>query len=267
MSSELPQYHDRLVLVEASPEAVGRHDKAAWLNLFADDAEVRDPVGSRPHVGQEAISRFYDTFIAPNDIRFAVEQDVVCGNTVVRDLVINTTMSTGLQVAVPTHIRYELAETPAGLKIQRLSAHWQLLPMVLYTLRQGGKGLVTYTRLSVHMIRCQGLSGVAGFMRGFRGVGGAGKRQAEALLSALSTNNAVRARTLLGASNALIIGEADADDVCQIAEQVKGLRWSKVIAAGSEVTATVTIGERRGVAWFLLGRRRLIEQGIFYLSP
>lgn len=266
MSSNPPEYSDKLALVDASPAAVGAHDKDAWLGLFTEDAEVRDPVGSRPHVGKAAISRFYDTFIAPNDIRFAVEQDVVRGDTVVRDLVIHTVMSTGLEVGVPTHIRYELAETSGGLKIRRLSAHWQLLPMVLQTLRAGGKGLITYLKLSVHMIRCQGMGGVVGFMRGFRGVGSRGRRRAEELLMALSRNNSIAARALLGSSMALSMGDCDAEDVAAIAASTCGMRWSKIIDGGDEITATVHVGDQRGVIWLKFGRRLLVEQGVIYLS-
>src|SRR5690349_8133285 len=112
---------ERLVAyVAQSPKLCAAHDRAGWVGLFAADAEVNDPIGSRPHAGREAIERFYDTFIAPNHLSFAVEHDVVCGMTVMRDLDIRTTMSTGLQLSVPMHLRYELVEQQGELKIRRL---------------------------------------------------------------------------------------------------------------------------------------------------
>src|SRR5690606_33906741 len=95
-----PTAVDLLTAVQASPRAVAAHDKDTWVSLFAPGAAVNDPVGSTPHVGPAAISRFYDTFIAPNTIAFHVDRDLVAGRTVVRDLSIETTMSTGATVLV-----------------------------------------------------------------------------------------------------------------------------------------------------------------------
>ena len=73
-----------LACVSASPEAVAAHDRAAWLGLFAENAEIHDPVGSRPHAGPAAIACFYDTFIAPNTIHFEVAHELACGDSVAR---------------------------------------------------------------------------------------------------------------------------------------------------------------------------------------
>jgi hypothetical protein len=67
----MPAYeHDSIAVVEQSPAAAGRHDRAAWIELFTPDARIEDPVGSRPHIGTRQIERFYDTFIEPRDIVF-----------------------------------------------------------------------------------------------------------------------------------------------------------------------------------------------------
>ncbi|MCT6631918.1 hypothetical protein, partial [Staphylococcus aureus] len=86
-------------------------------------------IGSKPHNGHAEIDRFYETFIAPNALSFDVEKDIVGGEdrmTVVRDLHINTVMSTGVRIAVPMHIRYRLCEEEGALRIHRLYAHWEL---------------------------------------------------------------------------------------------------------------------------------------------
>lgn len=165
-----------LATVQGSPEAVASHDKDAWLGLFADDSLVNDPVGSTPHTDSGQRGRFYDAFIAPNDIRFDVDHDIVCGDTVARDVIIRIGMDSGLQVSVPAHLRYELVEQSDGLRIAGLFAHWELIPMVLGTLGSGIKGWTTYARLTVRMIARQGFGGVLGFMKGFLGVGRGGKR-------------------------------------------------------------------------------------------
>ena len=262
----LENYSDqqKLDCVKKSPAAVAVHDKATWLGLFARDAFVNDPVGSKVHCGADAIDRFYETFIAPNKIVFDVEHDTVCGNTVIRDLIIETTMSTGLKVDVPTHIRYELVEEDGELKVHRLFAHWELSPMVLQTLKAGVSGLVTYSKLSVHMIRCQGMGGVFGFMQGFGGVGGKGRGKAEKLLAALRDVDWDAANEVLGSDAQLEMPHDHDMDFESFCNECQGLEWKKVTAAGRTVTATVMQGDRRGLALFMFNNSGEISRVRFY---
>ena len=255
---------EKIACIDKSPAAVGIHDKPAWLGLFASGAMVNDPVGSKPHVGRDEISRFYDAFIAPNQIVFDVENDTVCGMTVVRDLVIRITMSTGLQVAVPTHIRYELADESGELKIEHLFAHWELLPMVLQTLGQGLKGWMTYAKLSVHMIRAQGFGGVMGFMRGFSGVGKRGKLRAEEWLTALHQGDSATARNLVAAGAELHLAEQEHCGLDTLVEQLQGVEWKKLTAAGRTVTASLTHDGRSGALYLLFNHKRHIIEARFY---
>src|SRR4051812_23601963 len=101
---------DLVAFVAQSPRLCAAHDKDGWCSLFATDGQINDPIGSQPHDGRAAIENFYDTLIAPNLLSFDVEKDTVCGMTVVRDLHINTVMSTGVRIAVPMHIRYVLKD-------------------------------------------------------------------------------------------------------------------------------------------------------------
>lgn len=266
MNSALDNFsdQDKLDCVKRSPAAVAVHDKATWLSLFSREGLVNDPVGSRPHKTDGEIDRFYETFIAPNQIHFDVEHDTVCGNTVIRDLIIQTTMSTGLKVDVPTHIRYELVEEGGQLKVHRLYAHWELAPMVLQTLKAGMPGLVTYSKLSVHMIRCQGLGGVFGFMKGFGGVGMQGKQRAEAVLSALAQGQPARLDNELADEASFDLCGYSSMDPHDFAEELQGLSWKKLIAAGRTVTATVMQGDRRGLALFMFNNKRQISRVRFY---
>ena len=62
-------------------------DKQNWLNLFAEDAIVQDPIGKSPldpvgdgHKGKEAIEKFYDTVIANGNIEFNILESIPCAN-------------------------------------------------------------------------------------------------------------------------------------------------------------------------------------------
>ncbi|AYF74306.1 hypothetical protein D7D52_11005 [Nocardia yunnanensis] len=237
-----------LATVEASPTAVGAHDKAAWVGLFADDGSVEDPVGSRPHVGRAAIERFYDTFIGPNGIVFDVHHDVVCGNTVFRDLTIATTMSTGVTLHVPMHLRYDLTEVDGELKIRALRAHWELAGMIGQLLGSGVQGLLAGAKLGPQLLGNQGVGGAIGFLSGLRGVGKPGKRAAGQLLDALGDGDAAAARPALVSVPRLEWGTDGGMSLEDFATRVKGLRWSKTIAAGRSVTATVETRQGRGIA-------------------
>ena len=61
--------------------------KAAWLELYADDAILEDPVGVSPldpaglgHRGREALSRFWDLVIAPGRMTYAIRESYPCGD-------------------------------------------------------------------------------------------------------------------------------------------------------------------------------------------
>ncbi|WP_019201986.1 nuclear transport factor 2 family protein [Tsukamurella sp. 1534] len=200
-------------VVEASPAAVAAHDKGAWTALFAADGEVHDPVGARPQRDPAAIARFYDMFIAPNTIVFDVEHDVIAGDTMIRDLTVYTTMSTGVTMRIPMHLRYEVTLDDAGrARILGLYAHWELRGMIAQLLAAGPRGLLAGTILGPRLVRTLGPRAAAGFLAGLRGVGAGGRRRARAAL------------------------------------RRRGLSVGKTLAAGTSVTVTVHDGDRRGLA-------------------
>lgn len=239
--------------VAQSPKLCAAHDRAGWVGLFAADAEVNDPIGSRPHAGREAIERFYDTFIAPNQLSFAVEHDVVCGMTVMRDLDIRTTMSTGLQLSVPMHLRYELVEQDGALRIRRLYAHWELSAMLRQQLGSL-TGIWTSLQLTPRLLRHQGLGGLFGFMRGLSGHGRAGKATAGVFLAALAAGNATAAGAFLAEGCTIEVPAGMPVGLPELAAGTRKLEWRKLIGAGNFASATVHIGPRRGVALFRFDR-------------
>ncbi|MGH8453815.1 MAG: nuclear transport factor 2 family protein [Nevskiales bacterium] len=241
---------DLIAAVKQSPALVAVHDRARWCGLYAADGQVNDPVGSRPHQGRAAIERFYDTFIAPNTIVFHVEQDIVCGMSVMRDLNIQTTMSTGVTLSVPMHLRYDLAEEGGVLKIRRLYAHWELPFMISQLLKTGLKGIWTSIKLGPQLIANQGFGGMLGFMRGFLGNGRAGKRTAEAFLGAISRGDAATAGNCLANSCYLEMPAHNQASLEELATRLRGLQWRKVLAAGNCVTVSMQGQGLRGIALF-----------------
>ncbi|WP_245714132.1 nuclear transport factor 2 family protein [Nocardia vaccinii] len=246
--SETGSADELLAAVEASPRAVAAHDRAAWVGLFASGARVEDPVGSRPHIGREAIERFYDTFIAPNGIVFRVEHDVVCGTTVFRDLGIETTMSTGVTLRVPMHLRYDLERVGEVLRIRELHAHWELPVMIVQLLAAGVRGLGAAARLAPQLLGNQGIGGALGFARGFVRVGSAGKRVATGLIEDAARGDVDRVRAALTPDAVLEWPAGVAVDPAAFVAQAAGTGVSKPIAAGRYVTVSVETTAGRGIA-------------------
>ncbi|MFI5499031.1 nuclear transport factor 2 family protein [Nocardia asteroides] len=260
---------DLLAAVQASPRAVAAHDKDAWVGLFVDNAAVHDPYGAREHIGREAISRFYNVFIAPNSIAFRVDRDLVAGRTVVRDLHIETTMSTGATVTVPMHLRYDLIESGAGWKIARLAAHWELAVMIRRLLATGPSGLLAGTKLGPQLVGELGAGGALGMMRGLRGVGATGKRVVGRLFGAAAEGDLAGVRDLLGTRAAVELPAGHPVGPAEFAELARGIEWDKMIAAGRTVSVSVRIGARRGVAFvdFAADEPRVVALTVFLDGP
>lgn len=260
---------DCLALAGRSPAAVALHDKSAWLSLFARHNRVEDPVGSAPHVsaapdpaaGQPGIDRlgpFYETFIAPNTIRFHVDRDCVRGLEVMRDLTIEIAMSARVTVRVPVHLLYELTVEEGELKIRRLAAHWELWPMLKQQMATGWPFLQVGMASFGRMLRHQGLRGTLGFVRALSSVGEAGKARVTRFARCLGAGDR-EGMAALCARPDIVIAFADEgprqslDELARIGAE---LQLAKLLAAGNAVTATIDCRgggtRRRGVALFEL---------------
>ncbi len=238
----------------SSPAAVGRKDRLAWISLFAKNCIIEDPIGSKPHIGgimdrrsgykgNAAVQRFYDTFIAPNQITFHVDNDIVADPIVVRDITIELKMPTGITAFVPMHAIYEITVENNEPRIVHLWAHWELIPMVLQVLSKGFGGILGMTQLFIRMIRNQGLSGVIGFCAGFLGIYDKGKRAAEELIHSLNTNNCTKISELFDIENDGIVFPAETTP-CKPEEILKNVKTnlniSKVMSAGYTTTFSFT---------------------------
>lgn len=240
-------------VVERSPAAAGRRDRHGWVALFTADGSVEDPVGSQPHVGHTALGRFFDTFIAPRSVVFHRDLDIVCGDTVIRDLTLGIEMGAGVTMAVPAVLRYRLRAVDEELKIASLRAYWELPPMLMQFLGHGVSALPAGLTLTRTLLANQGLGGALGFLRGLRRPG---PHQREALveaLTALSVGDELAVRRSLGTAEVAV-------DLDELRTQFYGASWEKVIAAGRSVTATVHTVDRRMVVIAEFAARAAIER-------
>ena len=85
-----------------SADAVARGDREAWLDNFAEDAVLEDPVGpsyldpeGRGHRGREAIAKFWDTYIANARPMFSLTASYACGNECANVGSLTTQMANG----------------------------------------------------------------------------------------------------------------------------------------------------------------------------
>jgi len=262
-----------LEVAKASPKAVASHDGEAWVSLFSRHGIIEDPVGSKPHHGglHDGISgirgsgplrRFYDTFIAPNEITFDVAQDLVANPFVVRDAEIEIVMGPGLNVRVPMHLVYEVTEEDGVLKIAHLRAHWEMIPMVRQVLAKGWPGVKTMCRLGLRMIGNQGVGAVLGFSQGMIGIHGVGKKAVERFVDAANGRNKVVLAEMFAARNAGIAfrGERDLLDPGAFCDRLGGtLSVTKLISSGYVTSCTFAIrsgdSESRGVGFFEFNSR------------
>lgn len=250
-----PNRDDLLAAVERSPHAAAAHDRAGWVGLFTSDGRVEDPVGSRPHVGYEEIGRFFDTFIAPRDITFHRDLDIVCGTTVLRDVELEVAMGPAVTMFIPAFLRYDLREVNGEWQIAVLRAYWELPAMMLQFLRTGSRAVTPALQLSRGLLGNQGLRGTAGFMTGFRRVGARHKALVESLLDAAVRGDKLGARRALSSTATITLGDGDVLDVAELFEQLGGASWTKMIGAGSTVTVSIASDRGRGILFAEVGWR------------
>lgn len=178
-------------VVERSPACVAVHDREGWLALFAADAFIEDPVGSAPAAKESGVlGRFYDTFIAPHEIRFAIRRDHFLGNDVFRDAVIHTRVRPGVEVEVAAYLLYQIAEQGGELQVQRMAAHWQLATMTAVAMGMGPRAWVAMTGLFARMVRILGVGWVGAYLASlWRGIGRRGVKAASALAAAIAARD------------------------------------------------------------------------------
>ena len=196
-SPTTPSREAFLQAAKASPEIAGRHDKEAWLGLYADDAVVEDPVGTPPsHRGRrpgrlgDELGRFYEAFIAASGIEMVARRDIVSDMHVFRAIDIHTTnLKTGLKMVVPANLLYELVPRGSGLAIRRMQAHWELNRMSRVLMGKGLLGARTIAVMNWSMLRAFGPKWLLDYFKtSQQGVGRQGRALVERLAAEVDSD-------------------------------------------------------------------------------
>lgn len=121
--------HPARLASQRSMDAVHRKDKQAWVDNFADDAIVEDPIG--PSIldpsgtgqrGKVAIAAFWDKLIGPNRVFFDVRESYAGGLECANVGSVNTVLPNGAVMIVNGVFTYRVNE--AG-KVVALRAYWE----------------------------------------------------------------------------------------------------------------------------------------------
>jgi steroid delta-isomerase len=109
--------------VDAYAAAYRDNDRDAFLDLFADDGVIIDPVGTPAHAGREARGAFWDNVHQLTErITFDVKDVVVCGNEAV--MVFGIHAGTGDSGIVLDAV--DIFEVDDSGKITLMKAYWDM---------------------------------------------------------------------------------------------------------------------------------------------
>jgi steroid delta-isomerase len=129
VNEDMADEHPARAAAHRSMQAVREKTKQAWLDLFAADALIEDPVGVSPldpegtgHHGTAAISAFWDLHIAPNQIEFDIRHSYAAGNEVANVGTITTTLPNGMRAVAEGVFVYKVN---AEGKLVSLRAFWE----------------------------------------------------------------------------------------------------------------------------------------------
>lgn len=153
---------DPFTPVLRSPELVKRHDKAGWLALFTEEALIEDPVGAGAYVGRERHSKFWDAFIAPNDVTFRPIRDFASGARVVRYVTISTVTPVS---AAPFELNALIEYVVEGERLASLRAFWEPRLAVGWHAKQGLRGMLGLGKHGLRMTVGLGFQSAMGFSR------------------------------------------------------------------------------------------------------
>lgn len=142
MSQPTTDVSPALAASQASWKAVQAHDKDAWLTLMADDVVIEDPIGeaiTNPDGngvrGKEAVSAFYDTNIASNNLRITCEETFPSSSPdeIAHILILRSQFEGGFSSEVRGVFTYRV--NGAG-KIANMRGYWNMDVMKFETAQQ-----------------------------------------------------------------------------------------------------------------------------------
>ena len=128
MNLEQSRHPAQLASAMSRRNVMGKN-RAAWIELFAEDAVLQDPVGVSPldpsglgHRGKEAIGRFWDMVIAPGNVEMIVRESYPAGDECANVVTIVNRMPGGVEISTETVICYRVDSRG---KIVSLKAYWE----------------------------------------------------------------------------------------------------------------------------------------------
>ncbi len=118
-------------LSQRSYDLVSRKQKQEWLELWADDAVIEDPVGpsffdpeGKGHHGREGISAFWDAAIEPvEEFRFTIHDSFAGGNACANVGTFSTRLADGTLADTELVATYRVDEQG---RITHMCAHWEV---------------------------------------------------------------------------------------------------------------------------------------------
>jgi len=117
-----------LAASKLSGQYVEQGNKEAWLDLFAEDACVQDPVGESPldptgkgHIGKAAIAGFWDMVIAAGKIDFTIVSSHPAGDECANVVKMVNMLPGDVKMTLDMVVVY--TANAAG-KITSLKAYW-----------------------------------------------------------------------------------------------------------------------------------------------
>ena len=123
-----------------SIDAVARGDKQAWLDNFADDAIVQDPVGvsaldptGEGHKGRAAIEKFWDTNIALGRPLFNLQSSICSGNECANVGTLTIQFPDGLVTQIYGVFTYRVNDHG---KVTALRTYWEAEDMKIHPPRE-----------------------------------------------------------------------------------------------------------------------------------
>jgi steroid delta-isomerase len=107
--------------VESYVRAFDEHDADAICALYADDATVEDPVGTPPHVGAEAIRRFYTGLMEAGGARLELQRPVRTSETTAAFAFSSFLTRNGVPMRIDV---IDIFVFDARGKVRSMQAHW-----------------------------------------------------------------------------------------------------------------------------------------------
>ena len=119
-----------------SMDAVARGDKQAWLDNFADDGIIEDPIGKslidptgEGHRGKDAIEAFWDKNIANARPMFSLQRSICCGDECANVGTLTIQFANGLVTQLYGVFVYTVK---ADGKVASLRTYWEAEEMQVF---------------------------------------------------------------------------------------------------------------------------------------